>query len=128
MYMGPTILKEVIESAELYPLKGLFNFRDYIDEIDAYYYRALGYELGVSTGWRGLNEIYNVSIFFCRTINYIEVSEHLSGVKNIRNIGHTFYNANQISAECQFPLPNSLNSMFFCPSFSSSKKSVFFQI
>lgn len=60
MYMGPTILKEVIESAELYPIKGLFNFRDYFDEIDAYYYRTLGYELGVSTGWRGLNEIYNV--------------------------------------------------------------------
>ncbi|KAA8514790.1 hypothetical protein F0562_017969 [Nyssa sinensis] len=60
MYMGPDVLKDIIENAELYPIRGLFNFRDYFDEIDAYYHRTLGYELGVPTGWRALNELYNI--------------------------------------------------------------------
>ncbi|XP_065847285.1 twinkle homolog protein, chloroplastic/mitochondrial isoform X2 [Euphorbia lathyris] len=60
MFLGPTALREVVQCAELYPIRGLFNFRDYFDEIDAYYYRTLGHELGVSTGWRSLNELYNV--------------------------------------------------------------------
>ncbi|CAL0301007.1 unnamed protein product [Lupinus luteus] len=60
MYFGPQALKEVIENAELYPIRGLFNFRDYFDEIDAYYHQTLGYELGVPTGWSNLNELYNV--------------------------------------------------------------------
>ncbi|RVW51089.1 Twinkle-like protein, chloroplastic/mitochondrial [Vitis vinifera] len=60
MYLGPDVLKEVIENAELYPIQGLFNFSHYFDEIDAYYHQALGFELGVATGWRGLNGLYNV--------------------------------------------------------------------
>ncbi|KAE9594858.1 putative DNA helicase [Lupinus albus] len=60
MHLGPQALKEVIENAELYPIRGLFNFRDYFDEIDAYYHQTLGYELGVPTGWNNLNELYNV--------------------------------------------------------------------
>ncbi|KZV29364.1 twinkleprotein, chloroplastic/mitochondrial-like [Dorcoceras hygrometricum] len=60
MYMGPDALREVIEDAELYPIKGLFNFKDYFGEIDDYYHQTLGFELGVSTGWRALNELYNV--------------------------------------------------------------------
>lgn len=68
MYLGPDALKEAIENAELYPIRGLFNFRSYFDEIDAYYHRSLGYDTGVSTGWNNLNEFYNVravfSIFF----------------------------------------------------------------
>ncbi|VVA28376.1 PREDICTED: twinkle [Prunus dulcis] len=60
MYLGPDVLKEVIENAELYPIRGLFNFANYFDELDAYYYRTLGYEYGVSTGWKGLNELYNI--------------------------------------------------------------------
>lgn len=64
MYMGPNALREVIENAELYPIRGLFNFRDYFDEIDDYYYQTLGYELGVSTGWKALNDLYNVSTPF----------------------------------------------------------------
>ncbi|CAA0823770.1 Twinkle homolog protein-chloroplastic/mitochondrial [Striga hermonthica] len=60
MYMGPDALRNVIESAELYPIRGLFNFKDYYDEIDDYYHQFLGYELGVSTGWRDLNDLYNV--------------------------------------------------------------------
>ncbi|XP_019156441.1 PREDICTED: twinkle homolog protein, chloroplastic/mitochondrial isoform X3 [Ipomoea nil] len=60
MYLGPDELREVIENAELYPIKGLFNFRDYFDEIDSYYHQTVAFDLGVSTGWRGLNELYNV--------------------------------------------------------------------
>ncbi|XP_056692781.1 twinkle homolog protein, chloroplastic/mitochondrial isoform X1 [Spinacia oleracea] len=60
MYLGPEKLKETIENAEIYPIQGLFPFRDYFHEIDAYYDRVLGDELGVSTGWRCLDEYYNV--------------------------------------------------------------------
>lgn len=60
MYLGPDALKEAIENAELYPIRGLFNFRDYFDEIDAYYHRTLGYEIGIPTGWNNLNDLYNV--------------------------------------------------------------------
>ncbi|KAG6392125.1 hypothetical protein SASPL_146335 [Salvia splendens] len=60
MYMGPDALKDVIENAELYPIRGLFNFRDYFDEINDYYNQSLGFELGFSTGWKALNELYNV--------------------------------------------------------------------
>ncbi|XP_057428640.1 twinkle homolog protein, chloroplastic/mitochondrial [Lotus japonicus] len=60
MYLGPEALREVIENAELFPIRGLFNFRDYFDEIDAYYHRTQGYDIGLSTGWNNLNELYNV--------------------------------------------------------------------
>ncbi|KAK6911115.1 TOPRIM domain, partial [Dillenia turbinata] len=60
MYLGPGVLKEIVEKAEFYPIRGLFNFRDYFDEIDAYYHRTLGYEFGVSTGWKALDAYYNV--------------------------------------------------------------------
>lgn len=60
MYLGSDVLKEVIENAELYPIRGLFNFNNYFDEIDAYYHRTHGYEFGLSTGWRALNGLYNV--------------------------------------------------------------------
>ena len=62
MFLGPEALREVIENAELYPIKGLFRFSDYFDEVDAYYHRSLGFEFGVSTGWMALNELYNVNI------------------------------------------------------------------
>ncbi|XXG74570.1 hypothetical protein AAC387_Pa07g3258 [Persea americana] len=60
MFLGPEALREVIENAELYPIKGLFRFSDYFDEVDAYYHCSLGFEFGVSTGWMALNELYNV--------------------------------------------------------------------
>ncbi|KAL3833743.1 hypothetical protein ACJIZ3_008479 [Penstemon smallii] len=60
MFMGPDALRDVIQNAELYPIKGLFNFKDYFDEINDYYHQSLGFELGVSTGWKALNELYNV--------------------------------------------------------------------
>ncbi|GAB2280877.1 hypothetical protein Dimus_015500 [Dionaea muscipula] len=58
--LGPAVLKEVIDNAELYPIRGLFGFKDYFQEIDAYYHRVLGDELGLTTGWRCLDELYNV--------------------------------------------------------------------
>lgn len=64
MYLGPTALWDVIENAELYPISGLFNFGDYFEEINAYYHQTRGYEFGASTGWKALNELYNVSIIF----------------------------------------------------------------
>jgi twinkle protein len=39
MFLGPKALKEVIEGAELYRIRGLFNFRDFFSEIDSYYSR-----------------------------------------------------------------------------------------
>ncbi|KAK9706975.1 hypothetical protein RND81_07G164600 [Saponaria officinalis] len=60
MYMGPEVLKETIANAELYPIQGLFTFKDYFPEIDAYYHRVLGDEFGISTGWRCLDEYYNI--------------------------------------------------------------------
>ncbi|XP_050367783.1 twinkle homolog protein, chloroplastic/mitochondrial [Argentina anserina] len=60
MYLGPAELKEVIENAELYPIRGLFRFQDYFDEINAYYYRTYEHDCGVKTGWRDLDELYNV--------------------------------------------------------------------
>ncbi|KAL3522910.1 hypothetical protein ACH5RR_015744 [Cinchona calisaya] len=60
MFLGPGVLREVIENAELYPIRGLFNFKDYFPDIDGYYHQTLGYDLGVSTGWRALNQLYNV--------------------------------------------------------------------
>ncbi|XP_039169495.1 twinkle homolog protein, chloroplastic/mitochondrial-like [Eucalyptus grandis] len=60
MYVGPGVLREVIDDAELYPIRGLFTFKDFFDEINGYYHRTLGYEFGVSTGWKSLNHLYNV--------------------------------------------------------------------
>eukprot|EP00262_Sarcandra_glabra_P007417 TRINITY_DN20218_c0_g1_i4.p1 TRINITY_DN20218_c0_g1~~TRINITY_DN20218_c0_g1_i4.p1 ORF type:complete len:694 (-),score=82.97 TRINITY_DN20218_c0_g1_i4:362-2443(-) len=60
MYLGPDALREVIKESELYPIRGLFRFSDYFDEIDAYYNCTGGYEFGVSTGWRAVNDLYKV--------------------------------------------------------------------
>ncbi|KAL9251400.1 Twinkle homolog protein, chloroplastic/mitochondrial-like protein [Drosera capensis] len=60
MHLGRAALKDVIDSAELYPLRGLFGFKDYFREIDEYYHTVIGDELGRSTGWRCLDEFYNV--------------------------------------------------------------------
>ncbi|KAC9625041.1 hypothetical protein E3N88_45529 [Mikania micrantha] len=60
MFMGPAVLREVIESAELYPIKGLLNFRDYFSEIDAYYHQTFNFDIGISTGWKALDDLYNV--------------------------------------------------------------------
>jgi len=62
MFKDKGALREIIENAELYPIRGLFNFSCFFQEIDDYYYCRNGYERGVSTGWRALNDLYNVRI------------------------------------------------------------------
>lgn len=81
MFMGPAVLRGVIENAELYPIKGLFNFRDYFGEIDSYYHQTLGNELGISTGWKALDDLYNVSL---HTL-YISTNLFLIFFSNYRN-------------------------------------------
>lgn len=60
MHLGPGELRDVIEDAELYPIRGLFNFSDFYDEIDAYYHQTSDIKIGVSTGWSAMNDFYNV--------------------------------------------------------------------
>ncbi|XP_057863981.1 twinkle homolog protein, chloroplastic/mitochondrial isoform X3 [Cryptomeria japonica] len=60
LYAGSQGLKKVICDAEHYPIRGLYSFSDYFDEIDAYYQCRLGNELGLSTGWAGVDELYRV--------------------------------------------------------------------
>lgn len=62
MLYGPDALKKVVENSELYPIRGLFQFSDFFHEVDAYYHQTQGFELGVSTGWRALDELYTVRI------------------------------------------------------------------
>lgn len=60
IYMGVGALREVIEDAEIYPIQGLFNFSDYFTEIDEYYHQSIGFHVGASTGWKALDQLYNV--------------------------------------------------------------------
>ncbi|KAM0905708.1 hypothetical protein ACQ4PT_017224 [Festuca glaucescens] len=60
MFLGPQALKKVIEGAELYPIRGLFNFRDFFPEIDSYYLGIRGDELGIPTGWKCMDDLYKV--------------------------------------------------------------------
>ncbi|XP_020586477.1 twinkle homolog protein, chloroplastic/mitochondrial-like isoform X2 [Phalaenopsis equestris] len=57
---GEHVLKEVIEKAEMFPIRGLLNFSNYFTEITDYYNCIQGFELGVSTGWRALDDLYNI--------------------------------------------------------------------
>ncbi|CAN1328112.1 Twinkle homolog protein, chloroplastic/mitochondrial [Linum perenne] len=60
MYLGPQALKDALDDAELYPIKGLFHFKDFFDEIDSYYHQTQGYHFGVSTGWKALDGLYSI--------------------------------------------------------------------
>ncbi|GER41548.1 nucleic acid binding protein [Striga asiatica] len=59
MFMGPDGLRDVIEAAELYPIRCLFNFKDYNDEIDDYYHQSLGYVFGATISGAGLETVEN---------------------------------------------------------------------
>ncbi|KAB2028713.1 hypothetical protein ES319_D05G114800v1 [Gossypium barbadense] len=52
MYLGPSVLKDIIDNAELYPIRGLFNFSSFFDEIDQYYHQNVVYEFGGDTTYR----------------------------------------------------------------------------
>ncbi|CAA7014244.1 unnamed protein product [Microthlaspi erraticum] len=60
MALGPQSLNEAVQNAEPYPIQGLFAFKDFFDEIDAFYHRTHGHEYGVSTGWNTLDNFYSV--------------------------------------------------------------------
>lgn len=60
MFLGTQALKKVIEGAELYPIRGLFNFKDFFPDIDNYYLGIRGDELGIPTGWKCMDELYKV--------------------------------------------------------------------
>lgn len=62
MHFGPSALRTVVKNVELYPIRGLYQFNDFLNEIDAYYHQSQGFEIGVSTGWRALDELYKVRI------------------------------------------------------------------
>lgn len=60
MFLGPQALRKVIEDAELYPIRGLFSFKDFFPEIDNYYLGIHGDELGICTGWKSMDDLYKV--------------------------------------------------------------------
>ena len=55
---GAAVLAECIEHAEPYPLKGVFEVRDFGDRVHQLYEN--GWERGLSTGWYALDECYTV--------------------------------------------------------------------
>lgn len=55
---GPEILRECLDNAELYPLKGVFSVLDNSTRIQ--HLREHGWEKGVSTGWEELDRFYTV--------------------------------------------------------------------
>ncbi|PKA64060.1 Twinkle like protein, chloroplastic/mitochondrial [Apostasia shenzhenica] len=57
---GHHALKEIVEKAEMFPIRGLFDFSNFFPEIDDYYNCIQGFELGVSTGWKTLDDLYNI--------------------------------------------------------------------
>ncbi|KAK8969185.1 hypothetical protein KSP40_PGU015121 [Platanthera guangdongensis] len=57
--LGKDALKEVIETAELFPIRGLFTFNSFFIEINEYY-NCKGFEMGLSTGWRALDDLYTI--------------------------------------------------------------------
>lgn len=59
-FKGRKALQDMIANAELYPIRGLFQFCDFDKEIDDYYHERLGNEHGVSTGWKVLDSLYRV--------------------------------------------------------------------
>jgi twinkle protein len=67
MYLGPQALRKVIEDAELYPIRGLFAFKDFFPEIDNYYLGIHGDELGIRTGWKSMDDLYKVT-FSCVSV------------------------------------------------------------
>ena len=58
---GPEALGALVAAAQPVPIRGLFQFADFGDEIDRYYGLELHSELrGLSTGWEGVDGLYRV--------------------------------------------------------------------
>lgn len=47
---GPKALVDCVSAAEPYPVKGLYRFKDFWDDIESYYQQRMGTEVGMSTG------------------------------------------------------------------------------
>lgn len=57
---GPDYLRDCIEAAEPYPIRGLFRFSDFHQDILEYYGMQKSADLAVTTGWASLDEYYKV--------------------------------------------------------------------
>ncbi|KAK9909228.1 hypothetical protein WJX75_009173 [Coccomyxa subellipsoidea] len=57
---GPEALQALIQDADPYPIRGLFKFSDFLDEIWSMYDEQDAMGQGVSTGWSGLDNYYRV--------------------------------------------------------------------
>lgn len=55
-----TLVTDLSESAEEYPIRGLFRVSSFWNEIHSYYNLHMGDENGVNTGWPELDEYYRV--------------------------------------------------------------------
>jgi len=55
---GPEALSGLVANARPYPIRGLFGFEDFVDDIYQYY--EMGDESGVSTGWASLDPLYRI--------------------------------------------------------------------
>ncbi|CAL8460519.1 g48 [Coccomyxa elongata] len=57
---GPEALQALVQEADPYPIRGLFKFSDFLDEIWSMYDEQDAMGQGVSTGWSGLDSYYRV--------------------------------------------------------------------
>eukprot|EP00891_Asterochloris_glomerata_P000826 jgi/Astpho2/826/fgenesh1_pm.00016_%23_20_t len=57
---GKEALLQCIEAAEPYPIRGLFRFSEFSAEVWSYFNLDFGDEMGMSTGWTSLDEVYRV--------------------------------------------------------------------
>lgn len=61
---GREALLNSIEEAEPFPIRGLFRFQDYFNEIDLLYNSPTGQERGATSGWLALEPFYRVKLPF----------------------------------------------------------------
>jgi len=57
---GPDRLRDCLDAAEPYPIRGLFRFSDFYNEILDYHGMQQTGDLAVTTGWGALDEFYKV--------------------------------------------------------------------
>lgn len=60
MELGVEALQTVVETAEFYPIQGLFTFDEFFEDLDKYFRNQGSDETGVSTGWPSLDNFYKV--------------------------------------------------------------------
>ncbi|CAD6266732.1 unnamed protein product [Miscanthus lutarioriparius] len=79
MFLGPQALRKVID-AKLYPIRGLFSFKDFFPEIDNYFLGIHGDELDIHTGWKSLDDLYKLigeGGFFIITVMLLRASSQV---------------------------------------------------